>query len=221
MTRRLCDCRISYLPPISPLRILHASIPPHPPSFNLSHSQLPIQLPIPRKHPPILPYSSSQVLLEIKQDNTNSFLFTTTCPTPNAELIEQVTQCWNMRLRIEQLCGACDELAKHGPMKPPDAQGIDTVEDMGTETALVECKQGERSGNYAADPLGHRTGNAPAAKVGEVLAKTCADARAYVDKAHVQRREPQDLAVLQEKVRAANVRAWGGEGQWSGGWERS
>ena len=126
-----------------------------------------------------------------------------------------------MRLRIEQLCGACDELAKHGPMKPPDAQGIDTVEDMGTEAALVECKQGERSGNYAADPLGHRTGNAPAAKVGEVLAKTCADARAYVDKSHVQRREPQELAVLQEKVRQMFGRGGGGAGVgWLGGIDR-
>ena len=85
-------------------------------------------------------------------------------------------------------------------MKPPDTQGIDEIEDKGIETAMVECKRAERSANYVADPMGHRTGNAPDQKVAGVIAQTCADARAYVDKGHVQRRDPQMLDMLQEKV---------------------
>eukprot|EP00947_MAST-08B_sp_MAST-8B-sp1_P005003 g5003.t1 len=143
---------------------------------------------------------NAQVLLEIKKSETEKFLFETSCATANADLIDQVARAWNLRLRIEQLCGACDELGKHGPMKPPDKMGIDEIEDQGAEQAMVEVKQAERSANYAADPLGHRTGNAPDAKVAGVIAKTCADARAYIDKAHVARREPQQLDLLQEKI---------------------
>lgn len=103
-------------------------------------------------------------------------------------------------LTTAQLCGACDQLAQFGPMKAPDAQGLDHVEDDTGDAALVDVKKGERSSNYAADPLGARTGNAPDAKVAEVLRKTCEDARAYVNTAHVQRRDPQRLGDLQEKL---------------------
>jgi hypothetical protein len=32
-----------------------------------------------------------------------------------------------MRLRLQQLCGGIRELARHGPMKPPDKAGLDEV----------------------------------------------------------------------------------------------
>jgi hypothetical protein len=34
---------------------------------------------------------------------------------------------WNMRIRMNMLIGAMRDLAKYGPMKPKEDQGIDSV----------------------------------------------------------------------------------------------
>jgi hypothetical protein len=37
---------------------------------------------------------------------------------------------WNMRIRMNMLIGAMRDLAKYGPMKPKEDQGIDSVKTL-------------------------------------------------------------------------------------------
>lgn len=60
-------------------------------------------------------------------------------------------QCflWNGRERIGRVTAACEELVKHGRMKPEAERGLD-------EMAEREGKRVEKGPYYAADPLGVR-----------------------------------------------------------------
>ncbi len=67
------------------------------------------------------------VVIHVKQSDADSFLYETTCSTSNDEMIRDVVEVWNLRIRLLQLCGAIIELAKYGPMKQPDKAGLDDV----------------------------------------------------------------------------------------------
>ncbi len=56
----------------------------------------------------------------------------------------------NLRHRIERLKAEGEELAKHGPAKRPDQQGIDEYQEQGAV---------EKGPFYTQDPTGRRTGN--------------------------------------------------------------
>lgn len=67
------------------------------------------------------------VVIQIKQGEHDTFLYETTCSIPNDQLIREIVKVWNLRLRIGQLIGCIQELAKYGPMKKPENAGIDSV----------------------------------------------------------------------------------------------
>jgi len=67
------------------------------------------------------------VVIHIKHGDNDGFLYETTCDTSNDVLIRDLVQVWNLRIRLKQLCGSIRELAKYGPMKPPDKVGLDEV----------------------------------------------------------------------------------------------
>lgn len=65
-----------------------------------------------------------------------------------------------------------DDLAQHGPCKPPDKQGLD--EDIQAEAEGIA--QPPRGPTFCKDPNGKRDGNAPIAQVQEMLRKALDDA---------------------------------------------
>ncbi len=76
------------------------------------------------------------VVFQIKKGDGDTFLYETSCETSSDEAVREMVEIWNMRLRLGQLCGGIRELARHGPMKPPDKAGLDEVSDLEREESF-------------------------------------------------------------------------------------
>eukprot|EP01041_Mallomonas_annulata_P000708 gene708-1360_t len=103
-------------------------------------------------------------------------------------------QVWNMRLRLQQLCGALRELARYGPMKPVDKAGLDEVAEK------YEARHIEKNDCYQADPTGVRTGNGVGQQLSDTIEQVCRDTEAVLQKDNVTRKIPTSKAILQEKL---------------------
>mmetsp|Transcript_17631 Transcript_17631/g.25509 ORF Transcript_17631/g.25509 Transcript_17631/m.25509 type:complete len:284 (-) Transcript_17631:1536-2387(-) len=131
------------------------------------------------------------VVISVKNADGDGFLFETTTDTKNEELIRSLVNIQNDRLRSRLIIDAVRGLAAHGPMKKPQEAGLDEVkETIGGETV-------EKGPNYAADPTGARTGNAPDAKLAETLERVARDLDEYIDKTQVQKR----IALTEDELR--------------------
>jgi hypothetical protein len=109
------------------------------------------------------------VVIQVKVSDNEAFLYETTCATTNDDLVREITQVWNMRLRLGQLTGGLREMAKYGPMKEPSKAGLDEI---------AESYNGEvvdKGQNYQPDPSGTRTGNGPGAQLAETIERVCVD----------------------------------------------
>ena len=96
---------------------------------------------------------------------SDEFLFETTCSESCDRLIRQLVAVNNRRVQVLFLCGAMRDLAKYGPAKAADDQGVDEIKES-YESSVID-----KSAHYAADPTGLRTGNG----VGEQLSKVFED----------------------------------------------
>jgi hypothetical protein len=103
-----------------------------------------------------------------------------------------------MRLKVELVAGAVEELAKHGPSKPESAKGIDEIQDMATEAD--GGARPVRGANYNPDPTGNRTGDAPPAQLQAVLLKVVEDAKQALSAAQVRNNVCCTEQLLQEKL---------------------
>lgn len=86
-------------------------------------------------------------LLQISDDN--QFLFETKVEANVQSTLDSLVQIHNLRQKIHKLKLEGEELAKYGPAKQPQKQGIDTYAEENVE-------KGEY---YLMDPTGRRTGN--------------------------------------------------------------
>ena len=77
------------------------------------------------------------------------FLFDTTVEASVKDTIAALSSVNNLRQRIQRLKLEGEELAKYGPAKLPEKQGIDEY----SEEAI------EKGPHYVMDPTGRRTGN--------------------------------------------------------------
>ncbi|KAF8067412.1 CFAP298 [Scenedesmus sp. PABB004] len=117
------------------------------------------------------------VLLHLKNSEEAQFLFETPAATPVRDVAAALARVHNLRHRITRLKLEGEELAKYGPAKPPDAQGID-------EYADAPVQRGE---HYAMDPTGRRTGNACDPVVAKKLLQELENAAAAASKARAGR----------------------------------
>lgn len=118
------------------------------------------------------------VLLNVKKSDQECFLFETTVEASVKDTIRDVTHIHNVRMRIHRLKIEGEELAKYGPAKLPDKQGIDEYQEESVEKGAF----------YLQDPTGRRTGNACDPKVSKVLLKTLEDAEATAHKNQVEKK---------------------------------
>lgn len=81
-----------------------------------------------------------------------------------------------MRARLVQLVGSIREMAKYGPMKPPDKAGIDKVEEE-YAGAIVDKNE-----YYQGDPQGLRTGNGPGPQLADTIERVAMDTESVIDK---------------------------------------
>ena len=115
------------------------------------------------------------VVIQIKTSDQDSFLYETTCDTSNDQLVREITQVWNLRLRLGQLVGAIREMAKYGPMKHPNKAGLDEIgETYNNETV-------ERGQYYQPDPTGNRTGNGPGPQLSETIERVAVDTESILN----------------------------------------
>lgn len=84
-----------------------------------------------------------------QRSDDNQFLFEATLDSSVQSTVDALVDVHNLRQRIHRLKVEGEELAKYGPSKQPDEQGIDTYSEENVE-------KGE---HYNMDPTGRRTGN--------------------------------------------------------------
>lgn len=109
----------------------------------------------------------------------------------------QIADIFNTRLRIQRLCSAMEQLAKHGIMKPPKMQGLapEQVEELKLkdDTDKYYPSGGDQQ---CVDEIGRRTGKAPGDAMRDVISRTISEAKAAISKDLVKR----NVALTREKL---------------------
>ena len=85
----------------------------------------------------------------LQNSEQDQFLLEVPAHTAVAEAVRQVAEVHNLRHRITRLKLEGGELAKYGPAKHPDQQGID---------AYADAPAAQQQPHYNMDPTGRRTG---------------------------------------------------------------
>lgn len=142
------------------------------------------------------------VLLHIKRGNESQFLYETSVTTSITNLNKEIVSMYNGRLKIGRICSEIEELAKYGPMYPPEILGL--ADEQVNELKLVD-KYAETiipSGGwtYNRDPVGRRNGRQPQEKMQEVLLKAVNDAKEMVSKKIVNENIPLTLKQVQNAI---------------------
>uniref|UniRef100_A0A061RIM6 Upf0769 protein n=1 Tax=Tetraselmis sp. GSL018 TaxID=582737 RepID=A0A061RIM6_9CHLO len=118
------------------------------------------------------------VVLNVKNSEQERFLFETTVDAVVRDVLQEVVQLHNLRMRVHRLKYEGEELAKYGPAKRLDQQGIDEYQEEAVEKGKFYCQ----------DPTGRRTGNACDPEVAKVLQKTLESAEQTVHKDNADRK---------------------------------
>ena len=109
------------------------------------------------------------VLIHCKyKGEEQQFLYETTVEIGVKDLIKELVEVHNLRLRIQRLKSEGDDLATHGPCKPPDKQGLD--EDIQAEADGVEV-----------DPMGDPVEQARAGRHPLGWCEACAENNRLID----------------------------------------
>lgn len=136
------------------------------------------------------------VILDVKRsEKKNEFLFETTVKVQVSELLKELCEVHNLRLKVQRLAKSCKELAKHGPIRPEETRGIS--EEISRVTELDVNAYGKPTNP---DEHGYRTGCPPPPEVAEVLSRTAEEAEAAVDAALVSQRRCIDRKVCQTQL---------------------
>jgi len=136
------------------------------------------------------------VLLDVKRgEKKNEFLYETTVKTNVGDLLKELCDLHNLRLKVIRLSLAGKELAKHGPLRPEETRGIS---DTTTQGAGLDVNAYGTPTNP--DQYGYRTGVPPPPEVGEVLTRTAEEAEAAVSHTLVAQKRTLDKKVCQTHI---------------------
>ncbi|XP_030765124.1 cilia- and flagella-associated protein 298 [Sitophilus oryzae] len=142
------------------------------------------------------------VVIHIKNKDESQFLYQTSLATSVDDLVKNVAQIYNGRLKIQRVCMEMEELAKHGTLYPPEILGL--TDDQVEELKLVD-EWGEKcipSGGfiYNRDEIGRRNGKQPKKEMQEVLNKAIADAKEMISKNIVLQGKCLTMKTVQEAL---------------------
>jgi hypothetical protein len=136
------------------------------------------------------------VILDVKRsEKKNEFLFETTVKANVGDLLNDLVETHNLRLKVLRLALCCRELGKHGPLRPEETRGLS--DDLGKHTELDPNAYGAPTNP---DPNGYRTGVPPPPEVGEILQRTAEEAEAAVDVSLVAQKRALDRATCQTHI---------------------
>eukprot|EP00916_Digyalum_oweni_P006215 GHVL01010738.1.p1 GENE.GHVL01010738.1~~GHVL01010738.1.p1 ORF type:complete len:288 (+),score=46.85 GHVL01010738.1:60-923(+) len=110
------------------------------------------------------------VLLHVKGlSDSNQFLYETSLTTKVSDLLDELTEIHNMRLKTLRLSDACKGLAAYGPLRPEEMRGLSSG-----VAALSNLDVNSYGVPTNPDPNAYRYGVPPPPEIAEVL-KRCAD----------------------------------------------
>ena len=136
------------------------------------------------------------VVIHLKLSEEHQFLFETTVEAKVSDTVRALADIHNLRLRIQRLKLEGEELAKYGPAKHPEKEGLDEYQES------FGYGKVEKGAHYASDPTGRRNGNACDPKVAETLLRALADAEAAASKSQVAMKVKLTERMLLDKVDA-------------------
>ena len=64
------------------------------------------------------------VKLYVKQGDTSLFLYETVCGVSIVQLVKEIAELHNLKLKVERICDEIVNLADHGVCLPPNMQGL-------------------------------------------------------------------------------------------------
>ena len=145
------------------------------------------------------------VLLHVKRSEKEGFLYSTSVKEEVDVVLRELVAIHNLRLKVGRVTTAAEGLASHGPMKPPEQQGLDDdtplLEDYDVKDGSTKPRAApERNANYNHDPSERRTGNAPPPDIATVITRVVEDAKALVSERQVQMKVPATVKALEEAV---------------------
>lgn len=134
------------------------------------------------------------VVIHVKKGDTDGFLYETSCELSNDVIIRDIVSVYNLRIILSQLIGNLRQLAKHGPMKQPDKQSLDEIDEKYNGVKI------NKNEYYEADPNGIRTGNGVGPQMTEMIEKVCVDTENILDKNNILRKISISKSQLIEKL---------------------
>lgn len=142
------------------------------------------------------------VLIQVKHNDQNQFLYSTTTKTPVEDLTLGITAIYNGRLKVDRICSEIEELAEHGTLLPPEILGL--TNEQVEELKLVDV-WGEKcipSGGftYNKDPIGRRNGKQPKKEMQDLLKNTVKEAKEMISKKLIDEGKCLDLKTIQNSI---------------------
>jgi len=136
------------------------------------------------------------VVLDVKRsEKKNEFLFETTVKANVGDLLNELVEVHNLRLKVLRLALTTKELAKHGPIRPEETRGISS--DLSKHTELDVNAYGTPTNP---DEHGYRTGVPPPPEVADVLSRTAEEAEAAVSINLIQQKRALDRQTCQTQI---------------------
>merc|ERR1719326_1747701 len=119
-------------------------------------------------------------------------MYETTTAIPVSELVNEICEVHNLRLKVQRLAVSSKELAKHGPIRPEETRGL--TDSVSEGTPLDVNAYGKPTNP---DQYGYRTGCPPPPEVGDVLTRTADEGEAAISHTLVAQRRAIDKRVCQ------------------------
>jgi len=136
------------------------------------------------------------VIVDVKRsEKKNEFLYETTVKIGCGDLLRELCEMHNLRLKVQRIAVTCKELAKHGPIRPEETRGIS--DDLSKVTELDVNAYGVPTNP---DESGYPTGVPPPPEVADVLRRTAEEAEAAVSVELVAQRRTLTRDVCQTHI---------------------
>jgi len=136
------------------------------------------------------------VIIDVKRsEKKNEFLYETTVKIGCCDLLQELCELHNLRLKVQRTAVTCKELAKHGPIRPEETRGIS--DEVSNVTDLDVTAYGVPTNP---DDNGYRTGCPPPPEVADILSRTAEEAEAAISHELVAQRRCLTREVCQAQL---------------------
>lgn len=130
------------------------------------------------------------VLLHIKKSDSNQFIYETTRDSPVEQVIRELVTVSNLRLKLDKVATAIEDLIKKGPLKPEETRGLSDNENSTTPPFPDHL--------YTPDETHYRTGWCVPESLGVRVLETLQSARHLIHKSRTEQRVLTTITELSE-----------------------